>query len=362
MIWPKTKGSKPLGGIKTIVKGKEKKLFCYLEEITDGKVKRQLKKRGVHQMNTMRAYFFNRFGHGSPEVLMERQRVYMLGMPGPSGEVFPPRTNMEEKLNSLEEEREFLIDMCPVDKRPDYNPGKLSTLVRLILENLLAEYDAAVKHVRNLHRLRKYGESGNVAHISNKEENERINYEDSWLPPYDELRIELVDTWRLLERRRKGDGKSYKKGNPGHPVLPILPGHEQPGPNQRRCYGCGLFGHSRGDLKCKAGADAVWKGAPQVRKDSRQGKRTPDKKRKFSSPKGKGRGKEEGGTSYLHNNNQNRQDDQEKEKEICFNWSRGTGNCKYANACRYKHEGPKGGEKKAATSMVSAKLSLLIVA
>ena len=187
------------------------KLFCYLEEITDGEVKRQLKKRGVHQMNTMRSYFFNRFGHGSPAVLMERQRVYLLGMPGPSGEVFPPRVNMEEKLNSLEEEREFLIDMCPVDKRADYNPGKLSTLVRLILENLPAEYDAAVKDVRNLHRLRKYGESGDVAHISNKEENERVNYEDSWLPPYDELRVELVDTWRLLERRRKGDGKNVQE-------------------------------------------------------------------------------------------------------------------------------------------------------
>ena len=96
------------------------KLFCYLEEITDGEVKRQLKKRGVHQMNTMRSYFFNRFGHGSPDVLMERQRTFLLGMPNSSGEVFPLRVNMEEKLNSLEEEREFLLDMCPVDKRQDY--------------------------------------------------------------------------------------------------------------------------------------------------------------------------------------------------------------------------------------------------
>jgi hypothetical protein len=339
------------------------KLFCYLEEITDGEVKRQLKKRGVHQMNTMRSYFFNRFGHGSPDVLMERQRTFLLGMPNSSGEVFPLRVNMEEKLNSLEEEREFLLDMCPVDKRQDYVPGKITTLVRLILENLPAEYDSAVKSVRDLHRLRKYGETGDVKHITNREENERVNYEDAWLPPYDELRVELINTWRLRERRRKEEGKSYKKGNPGHPTLPILPGHDQPGPDQRRCYGCGLFGHTRGDAKCKAGADAIWKGAPQVWRD-RMGKRNPGQKRKFAPPKGKGKGKGDGGSPYLRNKG-NRNDDGDKEKGICFNWSRGNGFCKYANACRYKHEGPKGGEKKPVPSLVTAKqrkkLSSLIV-
>ncbi len=244
---------------------------------------------------------------------------------------------MEEKLNSLEEEREFLLDMCPVDKRQDYVPGKITTLVRLILEYLPAEYDSAVKSVRDLHRLRKYGETGDVKHITNREENERVNYEDAWLPPYDELRVELINTWRLRERRRKEEGKSYKKGNPGHSTLPILPGHDQPGPDQRRCYGCGLFGHTRGDAKCKAGADASWKGAPQVWRD-RMGKRNPGQKRKFAPPKGKGKGKGDGGSPYLRNKG-NRSDDGDKEKGICFNWSRGNGFCKYANACRYKHEG-----------------------
>jgi hypothetical protein len=30
-------------------------------------------------------------------------------------------------------------------------------------------------------------------------------------------------------------------------------------------------------------------------------------------------------------------------KGICFNFSRGNGYCKYGDACKFKHEGPKGG-------------------
>ena len=165
-----------------------------------------------------------------------KRALFLLGMPDRSGEVFPPRVNMEDKLNELETEREYLLEMCPVDKRDDYNPGKILTLVRLIIDKLPKEYDAAVKYVKNLHKLRKYGESGNVAHITNREDNARVNYEDEWLPPYEELRIEHINEWRLIEKRRKESGKTVRKGGPGHPVLPILPGHEQPGPHQRQCY------------------------------------------------------------------------------------------------------------------------------
>ncbi len=70
-------------------------------------------KRGVGQMPTMRKFFFDRFGAGQPEVLAERAKIYLLGMPDSNGEVFPPRINMENKLDKLETEREFLLDMCP---------------------------------------------------------------------------------------------------------------------------------------------------------------------------------------------------------------------------------------------------------
>ncbi len=34
--------------------------------------------------------------------LAERTKFYLLGMPGKDGEVFPPRCNMENKLDKLE--------------------------------------------------------------------------------------------------------------------------------------------------------------------------------------------------------------------------------------------------------------------
>ncbi len=67
---------------------------------------------------------------------------------------------MVDKLDALEKEREFSVDMCPSDKRENYEDGKETTLTRLILRKLPKEYDVAVKTVRDLHRFRAYGERG----------------------------------------------------------------------------------------------------------------------------------------------------------------------------------------------------------
>ena len=273
-------------------------------------------------MPTMRKFFFDRFGAGQPEVLADRAKIYLLGMPDSNGEVFPPRVNMENKLDKLETEREFLLEMCPKDKRETYDTGKESTLVRILLRTLPAEYDQAVKSVRDLTKLRKYGAMGDMTLITNKEDNTRTNYDDEWLPPYDELRIELVNSYQLQERRRKELGKQIRK-HPGHPVLPILPGHDQPGPHQRRCFGCGELGHLKGDPFCKAGPDEIWKGAPPLWK----ARRGADGKRKgLGKGKGKGNGKGGGkgigkgkGKPYQRNLGDRKpaEDGNEKKEGIC---------------------------------------------
>ena len=68
----------------------------------------------------------------------------MLGMPSDAGEAFPPLVNMEDKLDQLKAEREWLIDMCPKDKLASYDEGKESTLVRIIIRFLPKEYDMSV--------------------------------------------------------------------------------------------------------------------------------------------------------------------------------------------------------------------------
>jgi hypothetical protein len=258
---------------------------------------------------------------------------------------------MENKLDKLETEREFLLEMCPKDKRDTYDTGKECTLVRILLRTLPAEYDQAVKSVRDMMKLRKYGAMGDMTKITNKEDNTRTNYDDEWLPPYDELRIELVNSFQLQERRRKDLGKQIRK-HPGHPVLPILPGHEQPGPHQRNCFGCGMLGHLKGDPACKAGPNEVWKGAPSSWK-ARRGADGQRKGKGLGKGKGKGKGGGSGkgkGKAYQRNLGDRRpaSDLAEAKSDICHNWSRGNGYCKYGPNCNYKHEGPQGGKKRSA--------------
>ena len=222
------------------------KMFCHLETLCSEEALRQLQKRGVNTMATMREFFFRRFGAGQPEKVKKREDFYLAGMPNDNGEVFPPRCNMEDKLNAMEKEREYLLEMCPKDKQDSYENGQESKLVRIILEKLPKEYDEAVKTCRNILRFRKASESGSMTTITNLEDNVRMNYSTDWLPPYIELRTELVNEFHLHERRRAEEGKKHKGG---HPVLPILQGHEQPGPDQRACYGCGQKGdHMRGSF------------------------------------------------------------------------------------------------------------------
>ncbi len=127
---------------------------------------------------------------------------------------------MADKLDALEKEREFLVDMCPSDKRESYEDGKETTLTRLILRKLPKEYDVAVKTVRDLHRFRAYGKEGDISKITNLEDNTRRNYETEWLPRYLELRTELIREYNLLKRRRDEETMLGNKA-PGHPTLPL---------------------------------------------------------------------------------------------------------------------------------------------
>ncbi len=105
-------------------------------------------------------------------------------MPDSHGVAFPTRVDIEAKLDTLEKEREYLLDMCPSELRDNYDDGKEETLIRLLLRHRPAEYDTAVKTVKDLARLRKYSEGGNLESITNCEDNTRANYAIDYLPDY----------------------------------------------------------------------------------------------------------------------------------------------------------------------------------
>jgi hypothetical protein len=83
---------------------------------------------------------------------------------------------MEAKLDALEAEREYLVDMCPMELREGYEDGKETTLVRIILRHRPREYDSAVKTVMDLHRFRLYAKEGDLRGITNIEDNSRVVY------------------------------------------------------------------------------------------------------------------------------------------------------------------------------------------
>ncbi len=188
------------------------------------------------------------------------------------------------KLDELEEEREYLLKMCPADMRDTYEDGKEETLVRMLVRLLPAEYDQAVKAVKDLARLRKYNGGGQLDAITNCEDNTRANYAIDYLPNYTELRFELINTYQLAERRRVE--MNQKDGKKGHPSFFIMDGHAQPGPGNQTCYRCGAKGHRAGDPACKGKDGEVQKDAPECYRKQNKGGRGRGK------GKGKGKGKQ----------------------------------------------------------------------
>jgi hypothetical protein len=152
----------------------------------------------------------------------------------------PPRVDIEIKLDELEEEREYLLGMSPADMRDAYEDRKEETLVRILVRHLPVEYDVAVKAVKDLARLRKYRERGKLDAITNCEDNTRANYATDYLSNYFDLRVELINTYPLAERRRSEMNK--RGGKKGHPSFPIMDGHTQPGSGHKSCYRCGVKG------------------------------------------------------------------------------------------------------------------------
>ena len=63
-------------------------------------------------------------------------------------------------------------------------------------------------------------------------------------------------------------------------------------------------------------------------------------------------GKGKGGSTQR---NRGKRKAEDTSKLPCHNWSRGNGFCKYADACRYSHDGPKGGGTTSTTMAVTNK-------
>ncbi len=164
-------------------------------------------------------------------------------------------------------------------------------------------------------KIREMIKSGDVSTITNLDDAVKINCDTSWIPPYAELRVGLVNVY--MKMKKWWNQASMSKSKTDHPVMMTL----DDGKTEKRCYGCGQSGHMRGDVSCTAGKDAVGGGAPKAYLDKIQkkfGKYPTSAKRGFTPDV----------------------------KQPCPYWNSGDGYCRYAERCHFLHDGPQGGSKR----------------
>ena len=207
-------------------------------------------------------------------------------MQNTSDSTFIVQKKMQQMEDASKAEREWLLNMCPKGGGSTYGDGKELFAVRLMVNFLLQENEAAVRELHSLELVHSEGEMGAVLETP-------LSVENSC-------------------------GGVLRKPMMEQPPLPSM--------FNRRCYGCGYAGHLRGDAECTAEDKAVWTGAPErfKRKVNECNQPLPEKGVKELVVTRKvlpivKRGKA-------------------ASKVPCRNWLYGRGTCKYAEQCRYSHD------------------------
>ena len=241
----------------------------------------------------------------------------------PTGHGFQERTNMVEKLQELEDEKNELFQICPAKHRDTYKYGTESHLVRVVSENMHQSYNDVIRSVETLHRIRSAG----GLDVQNLDIHEH-SFSDDHLPPWSELKDALVQQYDVNCRNWGVSG--LPKQDTTNKKIPSMIMNEG---GAAKCFACGDTGHRRGADSCKAGPRDVHSSAPDWVKNRAKG----------------------GGNGFKVGSG----------KGIC-NFYKNNGTCRFGEKCKYAHEkgasstggvgGFKKGERKRVASMVAQSL------
>jgi hypothetical protein len=250
-----------------------------------------------------------------------------IGKPG-----FPAGVDMEEKLRTLQGERIALWKMCKPSKRDEYEYGKESKLVKIVLKGLRnTDYQEAIDSLLQEIKMKRNFDSrlpvlnlltGALELPTQVEENtinddwDYRNYSDDWLPAWEDLKSKLISVYKA---KKFASGASEVEGSKKLPMM-FTPGFGSSPKVQ--CFGCGEYGHRKGSSDCNAGPNDWAECAPPKFKD------------KMSRNKGGGGFKRKSGPGA----------DGMKGKQgdgVCYSF-RDTGKCRFGPNCKFKHvEGTK---------------------
>ena len=311
-------------------------MYDMVEARVSGQAETKLESIDRDQARTIRAVLFKKFG-GSSEDILAREERFEACMPAQSGgPAFPPGCDIEVKLSEMYAEWRRLIAMCPPDKRDQYEHGKETTLVKAIMKGLEGtEYQGVCKKCvervladkRVEAMLPRKDSAGNVV-LADPAELKMPDYDDwavknyslDWLPTYQHLETKLIAHYKELKYKRTPDAKD-RTPNATAMINPGFGSQNTDGQGKGpRCWGCGEWGHRRGDPVCKAAAGAIHESAPKRAKESAL---------EASMRGGKGSGGRGNGRGGRGNSGRG--------QGICRSWA-STGKCRFGDKCRYLHE------------------------
>ena len=120
----------------TWIKKQYDRIYDRVESMVTSSAALQVQSLGMNKAPQLRDHLHKHFG-GAGDDVRAREEQYADGMPSAKGQPgFPVGVNMEEKLRELQGERIALYRMCKPSKRKEYEFGKESKLVKIVLKGL----------------------------------------------------------------------------------------------------------------------------------------------------------------------------------------------------------------------------------
>jgi hypothetical protein len=239
------------------------RIYDKVEALVSGSAALEVQSLGMHRSPLLRDHIHKHFG-GAGDDVRAREEQYADGMPAAAGlPGFPEGVNMEDKLRVLQGERIALWKMCKPSKRKEYEYGKESKLVKIVLKGLRnSEYQESIDSLLQEIKMKRNFDSrlpvinilsGLLELPTQIEENtinddwDYRNYSDDWLPSWEDLKSKLISVFKAKKFAIGSSTAEPKKKLP----LMFTPSF---GINPKvQCFGCGGFGHRKGMEECKAG-------------------------------------------------------------------------------------------------------------
>ena len=245
-----------------------------------------------------RSLLMAKFVNASAQQTLQLEQLLECGlMKANVSQGFPPDTNMEEKLEAMENVRHTLAMICPEGVRATYKYSDVRVLVRILTKHLNSAYRPDINRVLTEHKRKLRAEGTEVPECAGID-----TYTNEYLPEYEVVRQEVVQTYHQI---------MASKGDTSGTIPLMITGDGGGRRSELQCYSCDEYGHRSGHESC-SNPGGIGDSAPSGWKPGW-----------YSKKKGK---QKNGGSKSKGDVNQ----------PTCRLWKR-NGRCRFGDNCKYSH-------------------------